>query len=61
MRLLYVEDDSRMVAFVAKGLKEAGYVVVHAADGVSGLQLALTESFMPRSSISCCRGWTAWR
>lgn len=45
MRLLYVEDDSRMVGFVAKGLKEAGYVVVHAADGVSGLQLALAESF----------------
>ena len=45
MRLLFVEDDSRMVAFVAKGLKEAGYVVLHAADGVSGLQLALAESF----------------
>ena len=45
MRLLFVEDDSRMVAFVAKGLKEAGYVVAHAADGVSGLRLALAESF----------------
>ena len=45
MRLLFVEDDSRMVSFVGKGLKEAGYVVEHAADGASGLQLALHESF----------------
>jgi two-component system OmpR family response regulator len=45
MRLLLVEDDSRMVSFVGKGLKEAGYVVMHAPDGLSGLQLALAESF----------------
>jgi two-component system, OmpR family, response regulator len=45
MRLLFVEDDSRMVSFVGKGLKEAGYVVVHAADGPSGLQWAIEESF----------------
>ena len=45
MRLLFVEDDSRMVSFVGKGLKEAGYVVEHAPDGASGLRLALHESF----------------
>lgn len=45
MRLLFVEDDSRMVSFVSKGLKEAGFVVVHAADGQSGLQLALDGSY----------------
>ena len=45
MRLLFVEDDSRMVSFVGKGLKEAGYVVEHAGDGASGLRLALHESF----------------
>ena len=45
MRLLIVEDDSRMVSFVAKGLKEAGCVVVHAPDGASGLRLALDESY----------------
>ena len=45
MRLLFVEDDLRMVSFVGKGLKEAGYVVAHAPDGLSGLQLALAESF----------------
>ena len=45
MRLLFVEDDSRMVSFVGKGLKEAGYVVEHAPDGASGLRLALHGSF----------------
>lgn len=45
MRLLFVEDDSRMVSFVGKGLKEAGYTVAHAADGACGLQLALAESY----------------
>jgi two-component system, OmpR family, response regulator len=45
MRLLFIEDDSKIVSFVAKGLKEAGFVVVHAADGPSGLQLALGGSF----------------
>lgn len=45
MRLLFVEDDARMVSFVGKGLKEAGYVVVHAADGTSGLELALDAAY----------------
>ena len=45
MRLLFVEDDSRIVSFVARGLKEAGFVVVHAANGGSGLQLALDGSY----------------
>lgn len=45
VRLLFVEDDSRIVGFVSKGLKEAGFIVVHAADGQSGLQLALDASY----------------
>ena len=45
MRLLIVEDDLRMVSYVAKGLREAGCVVVHAADGPSGLRLALDEPY----------------
>lgn len=45
MRLLFIEDDSKIVSFVAKGLKEAGFVVVHAADGPSGLHLALDGGF----------------
>jgi two-component system, OmpR family, response regulator len=45
MRLLLVEDDSTIAAYVAKGMKEAGFAVVHAADGPTGLDLALGESF----------------
>jgi two-component system, OmpR family, response regulator len=45
MRLLFVEDDLRIVAFVSKGLKEAGFVVMHAADGLSGLRLALDDAY----------------
>ena len=41
MRLLLVEDDSKIGAFVQKGLKEAGYVVDRAEDGPAGLQMAL--------------------
>ena len=45
MRLLFVEDDLRLVSFVVKGLKEAGFVVVHVADGQTGLQMALDGSY----------------
>ena len=45
MRLLFVEDDPGIVAFVSPGLKAAGFTVVHAADGRSGLQQALDSSF----------------
>ncbi len=45
MRLLLVEDDSTIAAYVTKGMKEAGFAVVHAPDGPTGLELALGESF----------------
>ena len=45
MRLLIIEDDARIVAFIRKGLKEAGFVVAHAGDGRLGLQMALAESY----------------
>lgn len=45
MRILLVEDDTKIAAFIAKGLKETGYTVDHAADGIDGLHLALTETF----------------
>ncbi len=41
MRILVVEDDPTLAAFVAKGLREAGYVVDVAADGPRGLDLAV--------------------
>jgi two-component system OmpR family response regulator len=45
MRVLLIEDDEKMAGFVRKGLKEEGFTVAHAADGESGLHIALTESF----------------
>jgi two-component system OmpR family response regulator len=45
MRLLVVEDDSTIASFVVKGLQEAGFAVDHAADGLQGLRLALTEPY----------------
>jgi two-component system, OmpR family, response regulator len=45
MRILLVEDDIRTAAFIVKGLKQAGYVVEHAADGEDGLALGLSESY----------------
>ena len=45
MRVLLVEDDLKIVSFISKGLKEAGFAVDHADDGENGLHLALTESY----------------
>jgi len=45
MRIILVEDDSRTAAFVAKGLKQAGYAVDLAPDGQEGLHLLLSESY----------------
>lgn len=41
MRLLLVEDDAKIAAFVVKGMRQAGYVTDHASDGTSGLAMAL--------------------
>ncbi len=45
MRLLVVEDDPTISSFLVKGLQEAGYAVDAAADGLRGLELALTEPY----------------
>ena len=45
MRILVVEDDKDVGAFIVKGLKEAGHVVEHAATGRDGLFLAASEAF----------------
>ena len=45
MRVLVVEDDTKIAGFVSAGLKQAGFAVDLAADGDEGLQLALTESY----------------
>lgn len=42
MRALLIEDDPKIAEFVAAGLREAGFVVDHAAEGDAGLDLATT-------------------
>lgn len=45
MRILVVEDDLRMLELLRKGLTESGFEVTTAADGDSGLSLALAYRF----------------
>ncbi|MDQ4146169.1 MAG: response regulator transcription factor [Pseudomonadota bacterium] len=45
MRLLIIEDDDQAAAYLAKGLKESGFAVDHAADGNEGLYMALSEPY----------------
>ena len=45
MRLLLVEDDEKIATFVKKGFKAEGFAVDHAANGIEGLDLALTEPY----------------
>jgi two-component system OmpR family response regulator len=45
MRMLVVEDDSRIASFVVRGLKQAGYAVDHADDGDTGLALAESTDY----------------
>lgn len=37
MRILFIEDDTKLSGFVIKGLTEAGFVVDHAFDGEVGI------------------------
>ncbi len=45
MRVLVVEDDLEAQRYLVKGLKEAGHVVDEAADGETGLTLALSRPY----------------
>lgn len=45
MRVLIVEDDAKIAGFIAKGLKEAGFVTDTAGDGAAGLELARGGGF----------------
>ncbi|OJX13105.1 MAG: DNA-binding response regulator [Caedibacter sp. 37-49] len=45
MKILIIEDDSKIRAYVEKGLKEAGHVVDLAEEGETGLHLASTEKY----------------
>jgi DNA-binding response OmpR family regulator len=45
MRILIVEDNPRIAAFLQKGLREEGYVVEVAADGDAAFEKATTQGF----------------
>lgn len=45
MRILIVEDEKGIVRFIRDGLQEEGFAVDTAADGVKGLELALTNDY----------------
>lgn len=45
MRLLLIEDDTKIASFIIKGFKSAGFAVDLAADGIQGLDLALYEPY----------------
>jgi two-component system OmpR family response regulator len=45
VRILLVEDEQSVAAFIVKGLREEAYTVDHAADGAVGLRLAQEETY----------------
>jgi two-component system, OmpR family, response regulator len=45
MRVLIIEDDRQAAGYLAKGLRESGFAVDHAANGNEGLYLALSEPY----------------
>ncbi|MGD8991327.1 MAG: response regulator transcription factor [Desulfobacterales bacterium] len=45
MRILLVEDDTKIAAFIIKGLKAEGFAVDHKDNGEDGLHMALTEPY----------------
>ncbi len=45
MRILVIEDEPRILGFLKVGLEAEGYAVDGAEDGVSGLALALCETY----------------
>ncbi len=45
MRILLIEDEKKTVAFLSKGLREAGFSVDAVADGESGLEQALSSRY----------------
>jgi len=45
VRVLVVEDDSKIASFIGKGLRQGGFAVDVCADGASGLDHALTVPY----------------
>ncbi|MEH0153096.1 hypothetical protein V6R21_03060 [Limibacter armeniacum] len=45
MKILIVEDEPAIVAFLKQGLEEEGFTVETASEGSTGLEMALTGTY----------------
>lgn len=45
MKLLIIEDEPKVVAFLKEGLEEKNFIVEYAYDGATGQRLALTKDY----------------
>ena len=45
MKILIVEDEMKTGEYLSKGLTEAGFVVDHADNGLTGYHLAMTAEY----------------
>ncbi len=45
MRILLIEDDCVIADFIRKGMKQAGFSIDHADDGLNGLDFALNDNY----------------
>ncbi|MBL7844761.1 MAG: response regulator transcription factor [Cyclobacteriaceae bacterium] len=45
MKILLIEDEQHVASFIRKGLEENGFQVAQAFDGVTGLSMALSETY----------------
>jgi DNA-binding response OmpR family regulator len=43
MRLLLVEDDTKLSSFIVKGLRQAGFAVDYSDTGRDGIHMAIRE------------------
>jgi len=56
VRVLVVEDETRLAGFIQEGLDAEGFDVELAHDGLDGLWLARERSFDAIVLDTCCRG-----
>ncbi|MFK5088361.1 response regulator, partial [Klebsiella pneumoniae] len=45
MKILLIEDDTRIAELIKRGLEEQGFVITVAFDGYLGKKLAVTHDF----------------
>ena len=51
MKILVVEDDPKISAFISKGLKESGYITETAMDGIEALEHQLPEKLRQETGL----------